>query len=191
MDRHKIIHNKFYYKNRLRIILSNLNLHGASILDLGCGEMILYDLVRDQIKSYLGIDQFAFSNSEQFISGNILDKEFLKDHAADFVFVLGVLDHLPFDDKIKLLEICKGKYISSLIISQRNSKSFINSFYPSQSIVVSMEDLFPNDSIVKLYLLKFPFSKMVYDLSSCKSWIRSWCTEIVYIISKGNDPCIE
>ena len=115
----------------------------------------------------------------------------MKDHAADFVFLLGVLDHQSLDEKISLLEMCKDKFHKSIIISQRNPNSFLNLFYPSPSKVVSMEDLFPNDSIVKLYLLKFPFSKMVYDLSSCKSWIRSWCTEIVYIISKGNDPCIE
>ncbi len=94
LDKQKIERNSKYYKRRLEIVLKKLDLENTTILDLGCGEMILYDLLKDQIKSYKGIDQFVFSDQVYFISGNILDRDLLKEHSADFVFLLGVLDHL-------------------------------------------------------------------------------------------------
>jgi hypothetical protein len=131
----------------------------------------------------VGIDRILFRNSEHFVHGNILDKEVFKDLSADFVFLLGVLDHLTIDEKIKLLEICEGRYHESLIISQRNPKSFIHFFYSAQSKVYSIEDNFQNHSIIKFYLLKIPFTSLVFNLSEQRHWIQIWCTEIVYVIS--------
>ncbi len=184
MDRLKIIDNKNYYKNRLKILLPYLNLRDSSILDLGCGEMILYDLVKDQIKSYLGIDQISFSEHEHFISGNILDHEVLNERQADFVFILGILDHLTFDEKMNLMKLCKDKYHTSIIISQRNPKSFINFFYRYKAPVIEIETYFKGHSITKLQMLKIPWTSLVVDLSKSKEWIRNWCTEIVYIVSE-------
>lgn len=180
----KIIRNKSYYRNRLQILLTYLNLRNSSILDLGCGEMILYDLVKDQIKSYLGIDQISFTEHEHFISGNILDKDVLKDQSADFIFLLGVLDHLTLDEKRNLMEMCKDKFHKSIIISQRNPKSFINFVYRSKAPVIEIVSYFENHSVSKLQMLKIPYTNVVFDLSKSREWIKNFCTEIVYIVSE-------
>ena len=178
-----ILRNGNYYKNRLKIILPFLNLKDATILDLGCGEMILYDLLQSQNKSYTGIDRFPFSNSKQFICGNIIDEELIKNQTADFIFLLGVLDHLSTEEKHSILQICQNSFHKSIIISQRNPKSILNWFHKNLSPVIVVEDYFKQNSIARLFLLKLPYSKFVFDLSKCSDWFKNLCTEKVYMIS--------
>lgn len=184
MNLQKILSNRTYYRNRLKIILSYLNLKGKSILDLGCGEMILFDLVKDEVTSYIGIDNCIISDKPQCIHGNILDEHFLKEYSADFVFLLGVLDHLNLDEKERILNIGRNRLSEAIIISQRNPKSLLNFFYPKSAPVVNIEEQFNNYPIKKIHLLKFPFSQQVIDLTRNNNWIKNLCTEIVYVISK-------
>jgi hypothetical protein len=182
MNLQKIIRNRTYYQNRLKIILSYLNLKGKSVLDLGCGEMILLDLVKNEISSYVGIDNCVIPDKPQFVRGNILDDHILKEYSADFVFLLGVLDHLNLEEKEHILKMCKDKFKVALIITQRNPGSFLNLFYRKKSPVVKIEKLFNNHTSKKIYLLKFPLSKKVIDLSQKYNWVKKLSTEIVYFI---------
>ena len=186
MNQQIIIRNRNYYKNRLKIILTYLNLNNKSVLDLGCGEMILYDLVKHEVTSYIGIDSISYSNDVHFVHANILDPDVLESYTAEFIFLLGVLDHISPDEKNRILELCKTRYSDSLIISQKNPHSFINMFYKKTSPVVDVEEHFKDHRITKVYLLKLPFNGWVFDLSRSGNRIKNWCTEIIYIITKSN-----
>lgn len=179
----KYTNNRDYYKNRLKVILQYVNLKDATIMDLGCGEMILYDLVHSNIRNYLGIDKYSFANTKNFVLGDIFDKNMLDNRAADFIFLLGVLDHIMFEEKVDILESCSNKFNTTLIISQRNPASFFNLFYKKIAPVINIQQYFENHHIVELYLFKLPFMDLVFDLSKYHGWIQKCCTEVIYLIS--------
>ncbi len=179
-----ILRNRSYYKNRLKCILPYLDVYGSSILDLGCGEMLLKELVTAQNTSYLGIDHYKFSDSCDFIIGDISDKTTLENKSADFVFLLGILDHFPQEKKESLLQWCKGCYTKSLIISQRNPACVLNLFQVSLSPAMNLDDYFRNTHIRKLHLLKLPLFQFVIDLTNFQGWMKRLSTEIIYIVSR-------
>lgn len=179
----KITSNRKYYRNRLQLLLNYLNLHGKSVLDLGCGEMLLYQLIKENITAYKGIDKQSWSNADHFMQADIMDFSNWKDFIADFIFLLGVLDHIAFSDKSDLLKQCIGKFRNALVISQRNPESFINYFIPAVSAVIDIEKSFRRFKIQKLHFLKIPGSDCVYDLSTKPEFIKKQATEIIYLIS--------
>jgi 2-polyprenyl-3-methyl-5-hydroxy-6-metoxy-1,4-benzoquinol methylase len=181
MEINKIFKNKIYYQNRLKIILTYLQLEGKSVVDLGCGEMVLYDLIADQLNSYIGIDQFHFSKKEYFIKADIRDPELFKEEKFDFVFLVGVLDHCSVADKKMILEHWTKRYKQGIIISQHNEHSLINLFFNKTS-VVNLKSQFINHQFKEIYLLKFPLLYKVYVLNP-NWWITKYfSTEIISII---------
>lgn len=85
-----------YFKGHLQ--------NGQDILDLGCGNGRLIELLKDYQINYLGIDyseklideaKIAWPNY-QFLVGDILDLSLLK-QKYDIVFLVAVLHHLPSD----------------------------------------------------------------------------------------------
>ena len=72
-----ILKNKKYYQNRIRRIIPYLDLQGSSVLDLGCGQMVLYESMGPKLREYLGIDNFPFSNKEYFILGDLKNSNLL------------------------------------------------------------------------------------------------------------------
>lgn len=176
--------NRDYYKQRLQIILSYVNLRKASILDLGCGEMILKELLPDNISSYKGIDQIQFSDSCDFIQRDLLKESVSKNEKADFVFLLGVLDHLENKDKQKLLKIWQNAFNKTIVISQNNSNSLLNAFYKSNEQLIDIEKEFEGFHIKKLSLIKFPFLTVVFDVTYKQDILKKLSSEFIYIISK-------
>jgi hypothetical protein len=81
------------------------------------------------------------------------------------------------------LQSCKSNFRKSIIISQRNPDSFINFFHTESIPIIELEDYFKQNSILKLCLLKVPFTSFVFDLSKRSDWIKNLCTEMVYIIT--------
>ncbi len=186
LTKNRIIRNKQYYKKRLQIILSYLTISQNSILDLGCGEMLLLDLLPKKISGYTGVDQISFFESKEFVQADLLEIGLKRVLQADFVFILGVLDHLDNMQKEKLLMLWKDSFKNTIIISQKNPKSLLLYFSQSKRSVISIIDYFLTNRINKLFLLKFPFSGMVINLTEWKSLRSFLSTEIIYIISK--DP---
>ncbi|MBK6545154.1 MAG: hypothetical protein IPG12_07775 [Saprospiraceae bacterium] len=180
-----ILKNKKYYQNRIRRIIPYLDLQGSSVLDLGCGQMVLYESMGPKLREYLGMDNFPFSNKEYFILGDLKNSNLLPAKHFDFIFILGVIDHFIKDEKLNLVSLCKNKFQNSLIISQRNEHSLINKWLQQNKCTIKIEDSFENNKIEIIYLLKLPLFAFVFDLTKLKSLRSILSTEFVYIISKG------
>ncbi|MCX6798086.1 MAG: class I SAM-dependent methyltransferase [Candidatus Falkowbacteria bacterium] len=91
---------------------------GDRILDVGCGNGRLLEVLKDKQIEYLGVDQseslidLAQTNYPgfRFKLGNILDLGQTKEHNFDYVFCLAVFHHLPSDKlRIQALKQLKNK----------------------------------------------------------------------------------
>lgn len=177
------IKNRRYYQNRIKHILKYISVENTSVLDLACGEMLLYKLKGFQMKSYFGIDQINFQEHPCFLQANILDDLFRIDIKVDVIFLLGVLDHLNFDQKLKLIEKFKQQFTKTFIISQFNELAWIYKKRNSMNAALNLNAYFNNLPIQYIYLIKLPFLKFVWDVTHAPNWIKKNCTEKVALIS--------
>ncbi len=175
-----VIKNREYYRKRLRIILSHINLYNCSILDLGAGELLLREeLKKVSYQSYLGVDSISFQNDAEFLCSDIFDFGILTSNKFDAVFCLGVLDHLSKSDQIQLIDICNRLYTKYLILSKVNEKNIFFRFR-KQKFTIPI----PNTNKKRIFLIKLPFTRQVFLLKR-KSWyISLLATEVVYIFNK-------
>lgn len=180
-----VLKNREYYRNRIKNILPFLQLNEFSILDLGCGEMILLDFIKERNVSYTGIDIYPYRKEAEFILGNLLDPELIPNKKYDVLFLLGILDHLDMDQKHQVLLMYKNIFKKHFIISQKNPFSWINKCIQKDAMVIEIEKYFKDDQIQMIPLLKIPFCSKVFNLSNFKVLVRSFCTEKIYIISRA------
>jgi len=96
---------------------------GDKVLDIGCGNGRLYELLKEKNVEYVGVDNseklieiaknkfsifnFQFSKP-QFIVADALDLPFFKDEEFNAVFMLAVLPHIP--SKELQLKVLKNAY---------------------------------------------------------------------------------
>lgn len=182
MDKTLIYRNRRYYLNRLRIILNAMEpLHGY-VLDLGCGEMLLQSLMDLSKVNYTGVDETGFSKEPYFILSDAI--KYLKTEVQqwDFLFCLGVLDHLSQEktaELLRLIGICKAGFI---IIQHANY---------SNPVIRNLNKVnlhFNNYSIQqRLYLLKLPMIQSVWWIPD-RTWCRWLATECVDIWCKHSQP---
>lgn len=184
MNRKIYIKNRRYYQNRIRHILNYISVKNASVLDLACGEMILYKMEGHTMKTYLGIDQFNYQDHPSFIQADIFDNTEVVNLDVDIIFLLGVLDHLEYNQKIKLLEKYKQLFAKTLVISQFNDAAW---FFKKRNAIkapVNLNTYFQKMTIQSIYLFKLPVLPCVWDVTNAPNWIKKNCTERVSIISK-------
>lgn len=91
---------------------------GDKVLDVGCGNGRLLEILSEKEVKYLGVDsspelikiaQARFPDNT-FLIGDILELEKLPEKDFDYVFCVAVLHHLPGEDlKIKALQQIKSK----------------------------------------------------------------------------------
>lgn len=182
----KMKKNRLYYKNRIEAILREFPFSDAKVLDLGCGEMLLYNYVIARHATYTGVDQLPFENREHFISCDILDYDF-KGTPFDIIFLVGVLDHMPYREKELVLEHVQDHFSKALVVSQHNPANFLfRMLYPRRK-AIRMEEFYPSCSVRKLALLKYPFYQRVFRLHVKSLLSKYLATEYVYVITKETE----
>ncbi|NOT37420.1 MAG: hypothetical protein HOP11_08590 [Saprospiraceae bacterium] len=187
MNRGIVEKNQLYYRKRIRFILKELSFQGKSILDLGCGEFVLLDeLDRDIIKSYVGIDSIPFSSMRypevKFICKDILEYGNSINDKYDIIFCLGVLDHMDKDKQENLLDIYKNRCNDYMVISLANwVNPIINLIIPKEEPCIKLH------IEKKLYLIKIPKTQFVFNISSLKPLRRFIATEIIYFLTAKKD----
>ncbi|MCC6815761.1 MAG: hypothetical protein IT267_05070 [Saprospiraceae bacterium] len=182
LDRKKIVRNRNYYRSRLKIILGYLDCTDKTILDLGCGEMLLkQELEANSIRSYTGVDSLCFNNESSFFCEDLFDFALHCRGNYNYIFCLGVIDHLQLSDKNRLIELYKRKFNELMIISQMNLQNLFLQFFIRNEYVE-----FHNSIIQKIFLLKIPKTSFVFDLSRYK-YLRAYCaTEIIYLLRQND-----
>lgn len=184
LNHRKYLKNRRYYQNRIKHILKYITVENTSVLDLACGEMLLYKLKGFHMKSYFGIDRIKFQEHPFFIQADILDEVVELDWEVDFIFLLGILDHLDYDQKIKLLEKYESQFKKALIISQFNELAWFFKKRHPRNAALNLNAYFKNLSIQYIYLFKLPLFPIVWDVTNAPNWFKKNCTEKVAIISK-------
>ena len=91
---------------------------GESIMDVGCGNGRLLELVGEKRVSYIGVDSSAKLLEEarnnylghRFINGDILELGAISEMDFDYVFAIALLHHLPGEElRLKALKQLKNK----------------------------------------------------------------------------------
>jgi hypothetical protein len=177
--------NRMYYRNRLRLILTHLDLRDATVLDVGCGEMLLHELAGHEMRSYSGIDQLEWNTGVSYQRKGLLEEDLELEPSYDFVVILGVMDHLSYGKEIQVLDKYRCRFERAFVINQQNDKSWLNRLMGSRENLLDFIECFPGCEIRQLDLLKFPKWSRIFNLSGLPAWLRKWKTETVYIISKG------
>lgn len=176
-----VIRNREYYRRRIKVILSGLDLKDCSILDLGAGELLLREELKGvNYKSYLGVDSIPFQIDSQFNSSDIFDFIETVKEKYDALFCLGVLDHFDNSQKERLLDRFERIWIRYLIISKANDSNLIIRLFKNRYEVPKYDY-----ATQKLYLFKLPLSKRLYLFQSDTFFIRLIATEIIYIYTKS------
>lgn len=167
--------NRLYYKKRIHFILQNLDCKHKSILDLGCGEMLLNDSLSNlSINSYLGVDELNFTDQTNFLNQDIITFGKSNSKSYDLIFCLGVLDHLAKKDQLELLDLFSDYFNELFIISEANK--FNLGIRLIGSISVPKKKLI---AIIRIFLLKIPFTQIVIDLSNFKFIRDILATEVI------------
>lgn len=156
-----ILRNRKYYLRRIRIVLAQLGSIRGTILDLGCGEMLLkQNLKETEILSYLGVDSINFGITKDYQQSDVLEFMGSVTTSFDYIFALGLLDHLSQTHKEELLEKCCRRTNLMLVISQANNQNPFLLFRKKLNINNSSLHL-----IEQLFLFKLPLTRWVWNLS--------------------------
>ncbi|MEP7196293.1 MAG: class I SAM-dependent methyltransferase [Saprospiraceae bacterium] len=178
MDKIIIVKNRNYYRKRIEFILLKLDLLNSSILDLGCGEMLLKKIIeRFSPLKYTGIDQFKFAEDVDFIQTDILEYGKNLKNQFDFIFCLGVLDHLTADQSKFLIDNYKLSFKKMMIISHSN---FNNPFLKFFGKANSQEYIHELNIVDRMYLIKLPLTQILFKLPSGSYLSKILATEIIY-----------
>jgi SAM-dependent methyltransferase len=95
---------------------------GANVLDVGCGNGRLLELLSGRFVRYLGVDPSDAMllaarekyPEQRFLTGDIIHLGELADRNFDFVFAVAVLHHLPgYEPRIAALKQLKNKVAQS------------------------------------------------------------------------------
>ncbi|MBK6859887.1 MAG: hypothetical protein IPG95_06350 [Saprospiraceae bacterium] len=184
MSRRIYLKNRRYYQNRIKHILNYISVENVSVLDLACGEMLLYKLEGPRMKSYLGIDQLDFQRHSFFIQADILDETVTTDLQFDLIFLLGLLDHIDINQKIKLLDKYKHQFKKILVVSQFNEAAWFFKKRNPANASIDLNAYFQNLTIQSIYLFKLPILPLVWDVTNAPDWIKKNCTEKIALISR-------
>ena len=85
--------------------MDRLYIENEKILDLGCGEMLLKDFLPiERNGNYLGVDNIAYQNISDFICMDVLQFLKVNHNHYDFIFCLGLLDHLELEVQNEFLD---------------------------------------------------------------------------------------
>lgn len=178
---HKILQNRRYYHNRIQAVLKELNIREGSVLDLGCGEMLIKPYLNSNNIRYIGIDQFPFQEEEDFYCADILNYP-LENETYDFIFLLGVLDHMNFSDQIRILQKIQNRFQKTLVVSRWNCSNLILRMFYYKRKCVDIESHFKGYRLKRLAFVKFPRLKFLWKPGEDKFWYKFMATEYVYII---------
>lgn len=184
MDWKKIRKNKRYYLKRAQILLKNIDLQGKSVLDLGCGEMIIKKLAGHQMTAYTGIDEIAFQLDKDFICGNIFDHWNELEDKYDVIIALGVLDHLDEVNKQTLVNWCSENSREYIVLSHCNPESFLLNLFKIKCGPFPYEHLLNTFEKQKIYGMKIPLTQWFFELKMNAAFNRKWATEKIIIIQK-------
>ena len=181
MDVQLILKNRSYYKKRISFILKELPRITGTVLDLGCGEMILADnLLMNENVEYVGIDLQRFKASDFFIQMNAVQYISSTTRRFDYIFCLGLIDHLNPSDRASCIKNCLGKMNTRLIVNAANSDNiFLKLFRKTMN---RENELFIHCKS-KIYLLKIPFTQILIKLTGLFFIQKYFATEIVYFIT--------
>lgn len=109
-------------KRIVNVILSSIK--NKDILEIGCGNGHLYNLIKDDVNSYTGVDIITNNNKYEnanFIKQNLIefDKNFLKDKKFDVIYSNDFIEHLYEEDLTELMEylICNCLNKNGVILS--------------------------------------------------------------------------
>lgn len=181
MKENLIRKNKLYYQNRISLILRNLESIKGSVLDLGCGEMILKNYLNPAtVTDYLGVDNISFVRSEDFILSDVI--EFIKhsQKSFDYIFAIGLIDHLDLNKSQEIIRWGMKSCSQGFILSISNGK---NIFLQNNTIQELAEDL--NEFKRLIYLCKFPFFQKVFSIPSDNWFVDVLATEVILIYRKS------
>jgi len=184
LSRRIYIKNRRYYQNRIKHILNYISVENATVLDLACGEMLLYKLEGPRMKSYLGLDQLDFQQHAYFVQADILDETVTTDLKFDLIFLLGLLDHIDFNQKIKLLTKYKHHFEKTFVVSQFNEAAWFFKKRNPANASIDLNAYFQNLTIQSIYLFKLPILPLVWDVTNAPDWIKKNCTEKIALISR-------
>ena len=176
------LRNIEYYRNRLCLILEWINSSKPkSILDVGCGEMILKSMLNQRDVRYTGIDQYSpQSDKENFIHEDIL--AYTVEKKFDIVLCLGVMDHLSSSDKEKLFHKIIQLTDSVLIISIKNYKNLVyRALQKTDKEGKSLYLFLKKTSTKQMSILKFPYFQKCVEL---KKFPSLFATEYIFYIKK-------
>jgi hypothetical protein len=175
--------NRRYYANRLRALLPGMDFRGARILDLGCGEMLLRSMLPADITSYRGIDCWPASLSAEFTVGDM--RHIAWDEApSDYIFLLGVIDHLAEKDAMKVLERCRSAFSKKLVVSQATPLGRLMGRKHITGRPLPVGQLFFGFEPDVRLLMKIPRCQRVWDLTHAPQPFRKLATECIWIFSR-------
>ncbi|MCC6754659.1 MAG: class I SAM-dependent methyltransferase [Saprospiraceae bacterium] len=175
--------NRRYYANRLRAVLPGMDFCGACILDLGCGEMLLRSMLPADIANYHGIDCWPASQSEAFTCGDLREIEW-DNRPSDYIFLLGVIDHLSRPEARLVLERCRRAFSKKLVVSQATPLGSLLGLKGSSGRFPALKQLFTGFECDVRLLMKLPLCQRVWDLTHAPLPLRKLATERVWIISR-------
>ncbi|MFN8278770.1 MAG: hypothetical protein U0V49_00650 [Saprospiraceae bacterium] len=175
MDKTLIHRNRSYYLNRMRIILQAMEPLQGYVLDLGCGEMLLKTLLDLAKVQYTGVDETSFSKEPNFILSDVINYLRSEVQPSDFLFCLGVLDHLNKEQSSELLRLIEISHAGCLIIQHANS---YNPVIRNQNKVTLYFNKYSMQQ--RIYLLKLPIMQSVWSIPDNKwsRWLATECVEI-------------
>lgn len=125
-------------EGRIEGILQNIELNTEmDVLDVGCGNGFLANIIKDKVKTYIGIDvseAFVDDAKKRVVAGNcefrqIELSEFVTKtkNKFDLIFLLDVTEHIPDHDLIVIFECIKSllKPKGKLVIHTPNLDYFL------------------------------------------------------------------
>ncbi|HMW39886.1 MAG: hypothetical protein K1X68_13300 [Saprospiraceae bacterium] len=159
----------------MRIILQAMEPLQGYVLDLGCGEMLLKTFLDLSKVQYTGVDETGFSKEPYFIWSDAIKYLRTEVQPCDFLFCLGVLDHLNKEQSSEMLRLIEISHAGCLIIQQANSS---NPFIRNQNKVPLHFNKYSMQQ--RIYLLKLPMMQSVWSVPDNKwsRWLATECVEI-------------
>ena len=152
--------NSVYYRNRLQKIVNGIDFTNKKIVDLGCGEMILKDLLSNQNVHYIGIDTIDYGVSSTLNQISVGQ------------YFIPKADYNLYENNSD----SEAKY---LIIGVRN----VNTIWPwvvNRNLRFDLKNSLPKYRCThEKFILKFPFYKQCIELQK-EFFARFFSTEVVY-----------
>lgn len=102
---------------RLRQIIKHIGGKNINILDIGCSETKIPELLKDKINKYTGIDLLEDVieinkkkyPKHEFHKKNILGPDFLEGESFDYIIMGAFIEHLSLEDNITLFNKLRKK----------------------------------------------------------------------------------